>query len=475
MRRRLPALALCTLIVTLALACTAGRVAPEAPSPTAGEDELLVTGGTVVTFDPERTVLVDGAVAVSGSRIVEVGPSAALEEKYPRAERIDARGRIVLPGLVNGHEHLPMSLFRGLADDLALQEWLEQHIFPAEAAFVDEEFVRVGTRLSCLELLRGGVTTVADMYYFEDAVAEEIERCGMRGVLGETVIQFPVPDNPTFEAGLAYTERFVERWRGHATITPAIAPHAPYTLSSEQLQAAHALAERLDVPMLIHVSETETEVATIRVRSGTTPIQYLDGLGVLSDRVVAAHVVWPTDVEIPLLAQRGVGVVHNPQSNLKLASGIAPVPRLLSAGVAVGLGTDGAASNNDQNLWSEIDTAAKLHKVATGDPTALPAEEALALATIGGARALDMEDEIGSLEPGKRADLIVVRTDGLHQVPQDPTVNPYSLLVYATHATDIEHVVVDGRVVVRDGRVLTLDATQVVEDARAIRARMDAR
>lgn len=465
--RRLPALA----VLLLTLACT--TTGPVEPPAAADDSPVLITGGTVVTMDADRTVFPNGAVAVSGREIVAVGPTADLAARYPDARRIDATGKIVMPGLVNAHEHIPMSLLRGLADDLALQTWLEQHIFPAEAEFVDEEFVRVGTRLSCLELLRGGVTTVVDMYYFEGAIAEEIDRCGMRGVLGQTVIGFPAPDYKTWDEAVAGAEDFVSEWKGHSRVTPAVAPHAPYTLSDEQLQAAHALAERLDVPLLIHVSETETELATIRERSGTTPVHYLDGLGVLTDRMVAAHMVWPTDDEIPLLAARGVGAVHNPQSNMKLASGVAPVPQLLAAGVDVGLGTDGPASNNDQDLWREMDSAAKLQKVSTGDPTALPAEDALTLATIGGARALDMDDAIGSLEAGKRADLIVVGTDGFHQVPQNPAGNPYSLLVYATHGSDVEMVMVDGRVVVRDGRVLTLDAEKVVEEARALRKRID--
>jgi 5-methylthioadenosine/S-adenosylhomocysteine deaminase len=378
----------------------------------------------------------------------------------------------VLPGLINAHTHAPMVLFRGLADDLELMDWLENHIFPAEAAHVDEEFVRAGTRLACLEMLRGGTTTFADMYYFEDAIAEEAERCGMRAVLGETLIDFPAPDHATWEEALAYTHRFAERWRGHARITPAVAPHAAYTVSAEHLVAAHALAAELDVPLLIHLAEDRAELERVRARTGKTSIAYLDGLGVLDNRMLAAHVVWPSPEEIELLARRGVGVAHCPQSNMKIAAGIAPVPALLAAGVAVGLGTDGAGSNNDLDLWQEIDTAAKLHKVAALDPTVLPARQALALATREGARALDLDGEIGSLEPGKRADLIVVRADGLHQQPQRPADNPYSLLVYSTRASDVETVIVDGRVVVRGGRVLTLDEAEVVAAAAALRARI---
>jgi 5-methylthioadenosine/S-adenosylhomocysteine deaminase len=458
--------------VAASLACLVGAAPAGGWSTPAPAPVVLVTGGTVVTMDAAGTVLADGAVAIGGEHIVAVGPAAELAVRYPAAERIDARGRVVLPGLINAHGHAPMVLFRGLADDLPLMEWLEQHIFPAEAAHVDEQFVRVGTRLACLEMLRGGTTTFVDMYYFEDAIAEEAERCGIRAVLGETLIDFPAPDHATWDAAMAYTRRFVERWRGHPRITAAVAPHAAYTVGDDHLVAAHALARELDAPLLIHLAEDRGELERVRARSGTSSIALLDRLGVLDDRVLAAHVVLPSAPEIARLAERGVGVAHCPQSNMKIAAGVAPVPAMLAAGVAVGLGTDGAGSNNDLDLWEEIDTAAKLHKVTSGDPTVLPARQALALATREGARALDRGDQLGSLEVGKRADLLVVRTDGFHQRPQEPAGNPYSFLVYATKASDVETVLVDGRVVVRDGRVLTLDAAAVVAEAMALRARI---
>ena len=442
--------------------------------PTAATATLLVAGGTVVTMDASGTVLRDGAVAIAGDHIVAVGPTAELAARYPAAERLDARGKVVLPGLVNAHGHAPMVLFRGLADDLPLMEWLEKHIFPAEAAHVDEDFVRAGTRLACLEMLRGGTTTFVDMYYFEDAIAEEADRCGIRAVLGETLIDFPAPDHATWDEAVAYTRRFAERWRGHARITPAVAPHAAYTVSNEHLVAAHRLASELDVPLLVHLAEDRVEIDRVRTRTGKTSVELLESLGVLDDRLLAAHVVCPTPAEIALLARRGVGVAHCPQSNMKIAAGVAPVPAMLAAGVAVGLGTDGAGSNNDLDLWEEMDTAAKLHKVTAGDPTVLPARDALAMATIGGARALGMEREIGSLEPGKRADVVIVGADGLHQEPQDPAANPYSFLVYSTKAADVETVLVDGRVVVRDGRVLTLDEPAVRARADELRAKLAA-
>jgi 5-methylthioadenosine/S-adenosylhomocysteine deaminase len=427
--------------------------------------ELLVTNGTVVTMDAARTVVERGAVAIADGRILEVGPAAEVEARHPGAERIDARGGIVLPGLINAHTHAAMVLFRGLADDLDLMDWLEGHIFPAEAKYVDEDFVRAGTRLACLEMLRGGTTTMVDLYYYEDAVAEEVERCGMRGVLAQTVIGFPAPDFATVEEAMAATRRFAERWRGHARIDAAIAPHALYTLTGEQMTAVHSLAAELDLPMITHMAEDRSELARVLERTGKRSIAVFDELEALDDRVLGAHVVEATPDEITLLAERGVGVAHCPQSNMKVGAGIAPVVAMIAAGVAVGLGTDGAGSNNDLDLWEEIDTAAKLQKLASGDPKALDARQALAMATIEGARAIDLEDEIGSLEPGKRADLVVVRTSGAHQQPQPAMPNPYSLLVYATKASDVDIVMVEGHVVVRDGQVLTLDAATVLAAA----------
>jgi 5-methylthioadenosine/S-adenosylhomocysteine deaminase len=463
--------ALFAMAGSLALAPSVVRAA----EPASAQRALLVTGGTVVAMAAAGPVIADGAVAVVGDRIAAIGRAAELAARYPAAERLDAGGGVILPGLVNTHGHAPMTLFRGLADDLPLMTWLEQHIFPAEAEHVDEAFVRAGTRLACLEMLRGGTTTFTDMYYFEDAIAEEADRCGIRAVLGETLIDFPAPDHANWDAAVAYTRTFVRRWRGHARVTPAVAPHAVYTVSNEHLQAAHALATELDVPLLIHLAEDRVEIDRTVARTGKTSVDLLASLGVLDSRVVAAHVVWPSAAEIALLAARDVGVAHCPQSNMKIAAGVAPVPAMLAAGVDVGLGTDGAGSNNDLDLWEEIDTAAKLHKVHAGDPTVLPARQAMEMATIGGARALGLEAEIGSLEVGKRADLIVVRADGLHQHPQAPAANPYSFLVYATKASDVASVVVDGRVVVRDGRVLTLDEAAVRADAAAWRRRIERR
>ncbi|MFQ5524630.1 MAG: amidohydrolase [Thermoanaerobaculia bacterium] len=459
------------LICLAVLGC---QPAPEEAVAPAGQASvgLLVSGGTVVTMDAAGTVVSDGAVAIEDGEILAVGGRAELESEYGRFRRVPAGGGVILPGLINAHTHVPMVLFRGLADDLELMDWLENHIFPAEAEHVDEEFVRVGTRLACLEMLLGGITTFVDGYYFEDAIAEEAEACGMRAVLGSTLIDFPAPDNKTWDDAVDYARAFVGKWRGHPTITAALGPHSPYTVSAEHLKEAHAVATELGAPLLIHLAEDRGEIERVTRATGMTSVDYLDSLGLLDSRMLAAHMVWPTPSEIQLLAERGVSVAHCPQSNMKVAAGVAPVPAMLAAGVAVGIGTDGAASNNDLNLWEEIDSAAKLAKVTAADPTVVSAREAMALATIGGARALDMEHLIGSLETGKRADLIVVSAAGVHQQPQPTGENPYSLLTYATKASDVQTVIIEGRLVVENREVLTLDAGTVLADAARVRRRM---
>lgn len=428
--------------------------------------DTLISGGIVVTMDPGRRVIADGAVAIQEGVVVDVGLRESLESTYQPQQRIDARGRTVIPGLINGHAHLPMTLFRGLADDEDLDDWLQHTIFPAEAMNVDEEFVRCGTRVGLVELIRGGITTVCDMYYYEDAIAEELAATGLRGLLGQVLIDFPAPDAADHIAAMHSVSRFVERWQGHRLITPAIAPHAPYTVGDEHLIEAHQFALERDCPLMIHLAESRHELLeSIRLK-GVRPVEHLARLGVLSERMIAAHVVWADDHELDLLAKYGVGVVHNPQSNMKLASGAAPLPQMLSRDMAVGLGTDGSASNNDLSLWEEIDTAAKLHKLITADPKVVSAQEAFELATIRGARALHMASQIGSLEVGKRADVVVLETDPIDQVPLSSI---YSTLVYATKATDVCDVMVDGRVLLRDRQLTTIDETTIQNDGLALR------
>jgi 5-methylthioadenosine/S-adenosylhomocysteine deaminase len=462
MRAHLKRLLLCFALLSHALVFNVQAAQPRRLK----RVDLIVSGGTVVTMDASRSVIEDGAIAVVGGRIVAVGKRSDIARQYTAREVVDARGRAVIPGLINGHTHVPMTLFRGIADDLDLNEWLTKFIFPAEAKNVNEEFVRAGTQLGLAEMIRGGTTTYCDMYYFEDAIAEETERAGVRGLLGETVIDFPVPDNKTWPDAMRYTERFVARWKGNRLITAAIAPHAPYTVSEAHLREVRAFADRTGAFVVTHVAETRKEVEDISRDHGARPVEYLARIGFLGPREVFAHTIHLTEGEINLLKQNGVGSVHNPQSNMKLASGVAPLPQMMRAGVAVGLGTDGAASNNDLDMWEEMDTAAKLHKLTTGDPKTLPAEEALALATINGARALHMEADIGSLEAGKRADIVIVDLDALNQTPR---YNIYSHLVYATKAADVLTVVIEGRVVMRDRRLLTLNEALIKQKARLLR------
>ncbi len=431
--------------------------------------DLLITGATVVTLDPSGRVLRDGAIAVSGERIAAVGPSADLQARYAAARTIDGRGRIAMPGLINGHNHAPMVLFRGIADDLALMEWLQKYIFPAEAGNVTRDFVQWGALLACLEMIRSGTTTYADMYYFEDQVAEATARAGLRGILGETVIQFPAPDNRTPSEALAYTENFIRRWKGNRLITPAVAPHAPYTNSAGILQQCKTLADKYGVPLTIHVSETTDEVDEMRRRYDATSTEWLEKIGVLGPNVIFNHGVWLTEGDMAVLRRNGVSVIHNPESNMKLASGAAPVARMLALGLAVGLGTDGAASNNDLDMFEAMDFAAKLQKLVAKSPTALPARQVVEMATIGGARALKIDRETGSLEPGKRADFILVDTMGAHATPM---YDVYSHLAYALKAADVRTTVVDGKILMLEGRVLTLDEVRIKEKARELQAKI---
>ncbi|MEO8126615.1 MAG: amidohydrolase family protein [Bryobacteraceae bacterium] len=425
--------------------------------------DTIVSARYVVTMDAQRRVIENGAVAIRGERIVEVGTRADIDRKYHAKNRIDEPTSLVAPGLINTHTHAPMSLFRGIADDLRLQDWLTKFIFPAEAKNVNPEFVRWGTRLACLEMLLSGTTTYVDMYYFEEVIAEETKAAGMRGVLGQSVIGFPVSDAKTPSDGLKRAELFIRRYQNDSLIVPAVAPHAVYTNSDETLKAARELANRYKVPFVIHLSETKKENDDSMAERHMTPTQLLESLGAFNGRTIAAHGVWVSDADIAILQRRGVGVAHCPSSNMKLASGVAPVMKYLRAGVAVGLGTDGVAgSNNDVNMFEEMDLAAKLQKVTSGDPEALNARQAMEMATIQGARAIGMQKEIGSLEAGKRADLITVSLSEAHAVPM---YNVYSQLVYALKGSDVRHVVINGEIVVRDRKSVHIDSAAVLRKA----------
>ena len=426
--------------------------------------DLIIRGGLILTMDPGRKIYDEGSVAVKGDAILAVGTQAEIDSKYAATKQIDATGKLVVPGFVNGHTHVPMTLFRGLHDDVTLDDWLRKYIFPAEAKNVNEEFVRWGTRLAAAEQIRAGVTTFADMYYFEDAVAEETKAAGMRGVLGETFIDFPAPDNKTEAEMLSYTERFLKKWQGDPLIHAAPAPHSIYTCSQKTLQDAAALARKYHAPILIHVAEMKKEWDDSLKQNGMSPVQYLEKAGVLGPEVVAAHCIFVDTADRKTLAERHVGCVHNPSSNMMLASGVSPVPEMRAAGVAVGLGTDGpAGSNNDLDIMEEMDLAAKLAKIMKVDPLALNAKAVVEMATIDGARALHMEKEIGSLEAGKKADMVVLSLDHTNEVPM---YDVYAQLAYAIKANDVETVVIAGREVMRDHKLLTVNEAAAVAKAR---------
>jgi len=425
----------------------------------------------VITMDADFRVIDDGGVAIEGDTITAVGRRIDLEPQAGHARRIEAGGTLVMPGMINGHAHAAMSLFRGVAEDHSLNDWLQKYIFPAEVRNVTEDFVLWGTRLGVLEMLRGGITTYADMYYFEDVVARVTKEAGMRGVLGETIVDFPAPDHRTPAAALEYTEEFIERWKKDPLITPAVAPHSIYTLSTENLKAATALARRSGTPILIHVAEAPFESELSHHKHGMSPVAYLDSIGLLGPDVIAAHTVWLDEDDILTLVKRGVGSIHNPSSNMKLASGVMRVVDLLAAGQAVGLATDSAASNNNQDLFQEMNIAAKLQKVTRMDPRALPARQVVEMATIGGARALHLDDQIGSIEAGKQADIILIGTAATHATPM---YNVYSQLVYALNAHDVRSAVIAGKVVMEDRVMSTMDKPGILAKAHEYQRKISA-
>ena len=445
-------------LALLALSAIAAQRAPTAVS-------LVVIGKTVITENDSHQRFSPGAVAINGNAIVAVDTPSAIAEKYRAADTIDVPNDVVLPGLINTHTHAPMVMYRGLADDLALMDWLTKYIFPAEAKTVSPDMVRIGTRLAALEMIESGTTTYTDMYYFEEEIAKTTREAGLRGVLGNTIIQFPAPDARTPKDGLARTEAFIKAFKDDPLITPAVAPHALYTNDRSTLVASVELARRYHVPVIIHLAETEDELKDAQVKYGVTPTAYLESIGFWGPMTIAAHGVWVNDEDIGILKRRGVGISHNPESNMKLASGAAPVVKYLAAGVALGLGTDGAASNNDLDMFEAMRQASFLAKHVTHDPRTMPASTALDLATIGGARVLGMERQIGSLEPGKRADLITVSMTAARQTPD---YDPVSHLVYVTRGDDVRTTIVNGTILMRDRVVRTLSAATVVADANAL-------
>lgn len=428
-----------------------------------GSVDLLVVNGTVLTMDAGNTCIEDGAVAVRGSDIVAVDTAKSLSDC--RATKvIDAGGGIIMPGLINTHTHAAMTCFRGLADDLPLDKWLQEHIFPAESR-LNPDKVYKGSLLACTEMIMSGTTCFCDMYLFEDAVARAASEAGMRAVVGEVLYDFPSPNYGALEKGFEYTEGLIQKWRDDPLITIAVEAHSTYLCAPDLIRKAASMAAENSVPFVIHLAETQNETVQIKDRYGLTPVAFLADLNVLAPNLLACHCVHLTSGDMALLSRFDVKVSHNPESNMKLASGIAPIPRLLECGVTVGLGTDGCASNNDLDLFTEMDTAAKLHKVHTFDPTVMDARTVLRMATIDGARALGMENEIGSLETGKRADLIVIDTCKPHLTPM---YDPYSHLVYAAKGSDVAASIVNGRVLMENRMLYTLSPDQVIRDIREI-------
>jgi 5-methylthioadenosine/S-adenosylhomocysteine deaminase len=432
--------------------------------------DLIVEGDHVVTMDAAMTVIETGAVAIDDGVILAVGPASEINASYTAAQVLTGDNRIVMPGLINGHSHAAMTLLRGVADDLALMDWLNNYIFPAEVQFVDAEFVRIGTELACWEMIRGGTTTFVDMYYYPDTIAEIVDSCGMRALISATVIDQRSPDAEDAGDSIRKGNGFIERWLGkNDRITPIFGPHANYTLNAEQLKATREAAMEYGVPISIHMSESPFEVQYSKDTYGMTSIELFESIGFFEGPTIAAHVVWPTDAEIPILAERKVGVVHNPTSNMKIASGIAPITAMLAAGVRVGLGTDGAASNNDLDMWEEMRLASFLQKVEQMNPEVLSAETVLRMATSGGAAAIGLDDTIGSLEPGKRADLIQVAFEDVHHIP---TYDVVSHLVYVNDEQDVASVVVDGAVLMQERQMLTIDTERVTREATELAGRI---
>lgn len=438
--------------------------------------DTLFINAIVLTMDEKLTQYDPGAVAVRGDSIIAVGAEAELKKEYTAKEIVDCGGKILMPGLVNAHTHVPMTLVRGLADDLRLDVWLMGYMLPVERQFVSPEFVRLGTLIACAEQIRSGVTTFNDMYFYEDDIAQATADAGMRAVCGESVMKYPAPDAPSYDDSLAYAREFIKKWKGHPLIVPAIAPHAPYSTNPEIIRACVDLAKEFDVPLHIHISETAFEVENMRKEQGMPVIPYVKKLGLFEAKVIAAHCVHIDTGEIRTLQHANAGVSHNPSSNLKLASGFAPVQKMLADGLNVGIGTDGPASNNDLDMFEEVRLASFVAKAASNDPTVLPAATALTMATRLGAQALHLGHITGSLEVGKRADMILVDTNPLHNTPRfkrDP-MNAYAQLVYASKSTDVTDVMVNGKWLMRDHQLLTLNEKELIAQARELATKIDA-
>ena len=428
--------------------------------------DLVIHNGTIVTVNRHFDIIPDGLLCVKGGKLERLETISTSQSLPAATEMIDARGGLIMPGLINSHTHLPMTLFRGLADDLPLDNWLNDHIFPAESAYIRPHSVHWGTLLACAEMLLSGTTTCCDGYFLEDQVAEAVDNSGMRAVLAQGVVDFPAPGVPDPKHNLEITRAFVFRWQqASALITPSVFCHSAYTCSGETLQKAKVLSADAGLRFQIHAAETQVEVRQMRQEYKTTPIGYLDRLGILDENTLLVHCVWIDEADIDRIAKHKACISHNPESNAKLAAGIAPVPQILKAGIALGLGTDGCASNNNLDLFHEMDIAAKIHKAETHDPTTMNARTVVEMATIGSARAIGLDDQIGSLEKGKQADVIIIENRSPHLTPM---YHPASHIVYAAKSTDVRDVIVAGRVLVRNRQILSLDVEQIMSKVNEV-------
>jgi 5-methylthioadenosine/S-adenosylhomocysteine deaminase len=438
--------------------------------------DLILKNSTLLSMDAALSIFEPGAIAIKGDQILAVGTDAEICEQFIADQTVDCLGKVLMPGLINAHTHAAMTLLRGLADDLRLDVWLMGYMMPVERQFVSPDFVQLGTKLACAEMIRSGVTCFADMYYFEDDAAQAIEQAGLRAVCAQTILKFPSPDARDYEEALERSRNFVQKWLGHSLIVPAVGPHSPYTCTQEILHSASAIAQEFNVPLLIHLSETAQEVENSRKEFGMPVIPYVKKQEVFEAKVLAAHCVHVDDGEIKTLLHHNIGVAHNPSSNLKLASGFAPVNKMLEAGLNVGIGTDGTASNNDLDMFEEIRLAAFISKSTSGDPTSLPAPMALTMATRMGAEALQLGGITGSLEAGKRADLILVDNSRVHNSPRFKRESSaiYAQLVYSTQASDVTDVMVNGQWLMRDQQLLTLNETDLLAQASEYAQRIDA-
>jgi 5-methylthioadenosine/S-adenosylhomocysteine deaminase len=425
--------------------------------------DIIISGCLIVTVNKNFDVFPQGSIAIKNNQIVAVGPQVAVEKEYQANQVIDGKDKLALPGLINTHTHAAMVYFRGLADDLPLKEWLEKHIWPAEARFVSEKFIRQAIKLAALEMLKSGTTAFCDMYFAEHAAAEELEEIGLRAFLGEGVLDFPTPVSKTPQESLKKIKRLAEEWKDHEIIRPVVAPHAPYTCSEKTLNDSLALALEYQLPLHIHVAEEAWEVEKFKSEKGQTPVQYLDSIDFLTPLTSLAHANWLSDEDIEIIKARESGICHCPQSNMKLATGVLPLPNLLKKDVKVGLGTDGASSNNNLDMVEEMATAARLHKITQRDPTVVTAKQIIRAATLGGAEVLGVADELGSLELGKKADLVLINLNQPHLVP---LYEPHSHLTYAAKGSDVETVIINGQIVVDKGDAITIDETKVLAEAK---------